>query len=87
MKKTIITLTILTASVFCFGQNQYVKPDTTTYYLLGKIGDFQLLLKAIMYPGQMSREDISKAVEIINSLQRITLTSKEADKPKEKPKN
>ena len=85
MKKTIITLTILITSFFCFGQKQDVKPDTATYILIGKIGDFQLLYKALISAGDVTPNQFKALASWIEKIQ--ALPSKEADKPKEKPKN
>lgn len=85
MKKTIITLTVLIASIACFSQKE--KQDTSTYVLIGKLPDFQLLFKAIATPDDITKNDAKALAAWIQKIQALP-DPKPAIKPKdEKPKN
>jgi len=62
------------------GFSQKEKPKDTTYALVGKIGDFQLLYKAVSSPGDVTPNQITALLAWIQKVQ--ALPPKE-----EKPKN
>lgn len=73
MKKLLIIASLfLTISVNAQKvQKPTQKTDSTLFYLVGKLADWQLLYKAVTEPGKITRDEIVELIIWINRLQPI----------------
>jgi hypothetical protein len=80
MKKTLIAIALLLALSPVFAKPKTEQPkNDTTYYLLGRITDFQLLFRAVTTPGDVTPNQVKAIVEWISQIK--ALPPKEMTKP------
>lgn len=67
-------LLLIAAIIFSVTVNAQVKKDTipaqkidTTYFIYGTKADFNVMLKAVLAPGQMTRDEIDMLYNWINN--------------------
>ena len=82
MKKSILILLVL-ISGFVYGQNKAPilnpqKPDTSVYYITGRLDDFKLLFNALQNHDDVTPNQIKALLLWINKLELIKKPSKDS---------
>jgi len=79
MKKIIIALLLITS--IAYSQN---KQDTSTYYLIGKYTDFQLLFLAIKSPQDITPRQDTALLHWIETIRKAEILKPKTDSSKAK---